>query len=261
MAQLRQSQQKPQLRVAILMIGNMRSFNITYTNLESSILKKYDCDIYVTTYDKRFNFKSQSNQQEEQMTEAKVRDIYGARTKSVTIVNQDAFIEPYWRIPGKFYACNDALDRLFTIQKLAMLAYDVFRGECTRNNRIYDIIIKMRPDILMRDQIILNFSMNDNQIIIPANDSGGGFNDHIAYGKPRVMARYLSYYKFFNEVDRSEIDGQCDVSWIESGVRKNLVLARIDIIREPIRYEILRDVKPQKVVYTGKGAFYVKKYC
>lgn len=254
-------QVKVQPKVAVLLIGNMRSYNITRSNLDTHLQRFYDCDLYITTYNKRFNFKSTPTAQDEDITEEKIREVYGSCVKHITIVNQDSFVEPYVRIPGKHYVCNDALDRLYTIQKLAMLAYDVFRGECTRNNRCYDMIIKMRPDIYLREKLLLNFSIKDNQIIVPANDSGGGFNDHMAYGKGRVMLKYFTYYRCFHDIDRLDGDNSCDVSLIESGLRKNLVVANIEITREPIKYDILRDVKPQRVIITGKGQYYVKKYC
>lgn len=262
MALRQQIQQvKVQPKVAVLLLGNMRSYNITRSNLDTFLQRFYDCDLYITTYNKRFNFKSSPNAQDEEITEEKIRSIYGPCVKHVTIINQESFVEPYIRIPGKHYTCNDALDRLYTIQKLAMLAYDVFRGECTRNNRCYDMVIKMRPDIYLREKLSLNFSINDSQIIVPANDSGGGFNDHMAYGKGRVMSKYFTYYRSFHDVDRIEGDGSCDVSLIESGLRKNLIMNHIDIIREQIKYDILRDTKPQRVIIMGKGQYYVKKYC
>ena len=247
-------------KLAILMIGNMRSFNITYSKFEQHVLSQYDCDLYFTTYDKRFNFKACPNSTEEPMTEEKIRDVYGRTVKQITIVNQDAFVEPYKRLIGKYYICGGDLDRLYTIQKLATMAYDIFRGECTRNNKIYDIVIKMRPDMLFHEKLVINFSISDNNVIVPTNDSGGGFNDHMAYGRGKAMSKYFSYYRKFYEIDNLDNGRACDVSLIESGLRRNMEVARVDIIREPVRYEILRDIKPKKVVYTGKGQFYVRTF-
>lgn len=183
----------------------------------------------------------------------------------MTIVNQDTFTESYLRVGGKNYMFNGDLDRLFTIQKLCMIAYDTFRGECFRNNRHYDIIVKMRPDIFLHEKLNINIAMTDNQIVVPTRDSGGCFNDHIAFGKSRVMERYLTYYRTFHEIDRLDGGRACDVSIIEAGVRKNLDVARIEIVRNNIKYEILRDIKPQKIQYFGnnknkKNNFFIKKY-
>jgi hypothetical protein len=104
----------------------------------------YNCDLYITTYDKRFNIKHNNHLKEEITTDASIRSVYGKYVKSLTIVNQDTFIEPYLRVGGKNYMFNGDLDRLFTIEKLCMIAYDVFRGECSRNNRHYDVIVKMK---------------------------------------------------------------------------------------------------------------------
>jgi hypothetical protein len=180
----------------------------------------------------------------------------------LTIIPQETFIEQYTQIKGKCYKFGNELNRLFTIQKLSMLAYDIFKGECERNNKRYDIIIKMRPDILLHERFNIDLSISNNQIIIPARDSGGCFNDHIAYGKSKVMERYFTYYRTFHEIDRLEGGNECDVSIIESGLRKNLDIAKIEIIRSPINYEILRDIKPQRIVFTGKGKgqYFIKKY-
>lgn len=246
-------------RVAILMIGNMRSFNITQHSLGNFLMQHYDCDLYITTYEKRFNFKGQGIN-EELISEQKIREIYGDRVKHITIIEQDPFVEPYIRIQGKHYCCGGDLDRLYTIQKISTLAYDVFRGECTRNNRFYDMIIKMRPDILLKARLELNFSLNDNQIVVPNNDSGGGFNDHMAYGKSKSMSRYMTYYKTFHEIDHLDDGRACDVSLIESGLKKNLDHHKVEIFRVPIPYEIVRDTKPHRVMYGQNGQFYIKKF-
>lgn len=248
------------LKVAILIIGNMRSYTNTIRNLELNLLNLYNCDIYVTTYNKRHNMKSSNNIKEEEITEENVRNVYGKYVKHVTIINQDTFTEPYMRLKDKHYVFNDALDRLFTIEKLKTLAYDIFRGECSRYGRHYDFIIKIRPDLLMNDKFIINQHLNDNQIIAPSNDSGGGFNDHIAYGKPKAMAKYMTYYSTFNDIDKLDGGRACDVSFIEAGLRKYLEFSSLDVIRHPIRYTVVRDIKPQKVVFVGNGKFFIRKY-
>lgn len=251
-----------QLKVAIILLGNMRSFNITYKNLEAYLLQPFNCDLYIFTYDKRFNSKYSGNVREEIMSEVQIRSVYGRYVKHLTIINQDSFVEKFTRMKDKTYMFDAELDRLYTIQKLAMLACDVFNGECSRNNYHYDYVIRMRPDIMLTDRFNINLSINDNQIIVPSNDSGGGFNDHIAYGKPRVMTKYLTYYRSFHEVDRLDGGRACDVSIVEAGLRKHLEVSRLEILRHPIHYTILRDVKPQRIIFTGNknGQFFVKRY-
>jgi len=195
---------------------------------------------------------------EEYVNEQQIRNVYGKYIKNITIINQERFIEHYSRRNGKSYIFTNDLDRLFTMHKLCMTAFDIFRGECYRNNRTYDIIIKIRPDLLLNDRFVLVPSLNDNQIVVPSNDSGGFFNDHIAYGKNQAMTKFLSSYKSFNEVD----DSGCDVSVVEAGLKRHLETSDVNIIRNPIKYVILRDIKPQRVVYAGnkRGQFFVKKY-
>jgi len=248
------------LKVAILIMGNMRSYTNTAHNLELNLLNLYNCDIYVTTYDKRHNMKSNNNIKEEEMTAEIIQSVYGKYVKHVTIINQDTFTEPYVRVKDKHYVFEPMLDRLFTIEKLKTLAYDIFRGECSRFGRHYDFIIKIRPDLLLNDRFVINQNLGENQIVVPSNDSGGGFNDHIAYGKPKVMAKYLSYYSSFNEIDKLDGGKACDVSFIEAGLRKYLEVSGLDIIRHPIRYTVVRDIKPQKVVFVGNGKFFVRQY-
>lgn len=249
-----------QQRIAVLLIGNMRSYNITYRNLEAYLLQPYNCDVYVITYDKRFNIKYSGNMKEEIITGEEVKSLYGKYLKHITIIPQDTFVEPFNRMKDKSYMFGAELDRLYTIQKLTMMSYDIFRGECARNNRYYDFVVRMRPDIMLNEKFDINFSLTDNQIIIPSNDSGGCFNDHLAYGRPRVMSKYFTYYKSFYDIDRMDGGRACDVSIIEAGLRKHLEVSRLEIIRHPIKYNILRDVKPQKIIFTGKGQYFVKKY-
>ena len=249
-----------QPKIAVLLLGNMRSFNNTFRNMDAYLLSPYNCDVYVITYDKRFNMKGNTQIREEIINEEMIRTIYGRYLRHVTIINQDNFLEHCIRIPNKSYTCGNELDRLYTIQKLLMTAYDIFRGECARNNLYYDFIIKMRPDMYLNDRMIINTSLNDNQIVIPSNDTGGGFNDHMAYGKPRVMSTYMNYYRYFHDIDNLDGGTGCDVSIIESGVRKNLDVKGIEIFREAIKYVVLREIKPQKIIFTGKNNYFIKKF-
>lgn len=251
-----------QPKIAVIMTGNLRSYCITFRNLENYLLQPYKCDVYITTYDKQFNIKGGGNIKEDIISESNVRNVYNKYLKHLTIIPQDTFVEQYTKIKDKHYKCENEINRLYTIQKLSMLAYDIFKGECERNNRRYDIIIKMRPDILLRERFNIDMTINNNRIVVPARDSGGCFNDHLAYGRSKVMERYFTYYRTFHEIDRLEGGNACDVSIIEAGLRKNLDVVGIEIIRSPINYEILRDNKPQKIVYlgNGKGKFFVKKY-
>lgn len=249
-------------KIAVILTGNLRSYYITFRNLENYLLQPYNCDVYITTYDKQFNIKGGGNIKEEIVTRTNVQNIYGKYLKHLEIVPQDTFVEQYSKIKDKKYKFDNELNRLFTIEKLSMMAYDIFRGECERNNRKYDIIVKMRPDVLLHERFNIDLTITNNRIVVPSRDSGGCFNDHIAYGRQKVMERYFTYYSTFHEIDRLEGGNSCDVSIIESGLRKNLDVAGIEIIRCPINYEILRDVKPQKIIYMGKGKgqFFVKRY-
>lgn len=57
-------------KIAVLLIGNLRSYNITFRTLESYLLAPYNCDLYITTYDKRFNIKHNNHIKEEIISEA-----------------------------------------------------------------------------------------------------------------------------------------------------------------------------------------------
>lgn len=247
-------------KIAIILVGNMRSFSVTFKRLDEYFMQHYQCDVYITTYDKRFNTKGGGGYKEEIVTEESVKNIYGKYLKHLVILNQDTFSEHYNRLAGKHYTFDGDLDRLYTIHKITTLAYDIFRGECVKNNRTYDIIMKVRPDFLITDILNINPSLTDNQIIVPSNNSGGSFNDHFAYGKPKAMEKYLTYYRTFHEIDRLDDGKACDVSIVEDGLRKHLDVNKIEIIRTPVNYMLLRDIKPQKIMFAGKGQFFVKKY-
>jgi hypothetical protein len=118
----------------------------------------------------------------------------------------------------------------------------------------------MRPDLLLNDRFVINQHLGEKQIVIPSNDSGGGFNDHLAYGRPQTMMKYMKYYSSFNDIDNLDSGHACDVSFIEAGLRKHLEVAGLEIIRHPIHYTLVRDIKPQKVVFMGSGKYFIRKY-
>lgn len=242
------------MKVAVLLIGNMRTYNITSKYLIKYLLQPYDCDLFITTYDKRFNFISQCS--DDKIDEQHIRSLYGKYLKNMTIINQHDFFSHYEHICGKYYSHQIELDRYFTIEKLLFVAYEKFNTFINDNNKHYDIIVKLRPDILLKQQFVINIPINENMLVVPQCDSGFMFNDHIAYGSLKSMKIYLTYYEKFKSIDEQNL---CDVSMLEYGIKKNLDICNINIIRENINYEIIRDAKENKIIYFGKGKKYYTK--
>jgi len=246
------------LNVAVIMIGNLRSNIGTFDRLKKYLFDLYNCDLYITTYNKRYNVKwADCEDQEKLVSEPETVALYKDYLKQITIVDQNEFFEKYTKLENKEYAFGGDLDRLYTIEKFIMTAYDIFRRECHTHNRRYDIVLKIRPDTYLHQELDLTMHLNDDQIVVPNVDSGAGFNDHLAFGKPGIMERYFTYYQNFAEIDQSGVD----VSKIEFGLQKHLENSGVEIKRMVIKYMLRKDARQQRIMFFSKKKkdFYVKR--
>lgn len=76
------------------------------------------------------------------------------------------------------------------------------------NNINFDIIMRVRNDVLFQTDICVNEyidKINDNVLIIPSFASWTGVNDRFAIGNKNVMSIYMSMIKFANDYNNYPI--------------------------------------------------------
>lgn len=174
------------MKIAILLIGHIRTWDICKQNFKDTFLNEHDeIDVFLETY----------------------YDIY-RKDYSIRKENEKLIIENEEQIKNRFSGINVVQ---FSIEKQsdknadesqknkiekAFLNFNNYESQ----NGEYDLIIKSRPDLFFEKKIIYDDynDLDENKLIL-----GKGITDHIndtfALGKSNSMKKYLNRFSLVAE--------------------------------------------------------------
>jgi hypothetical protein len=221
------------MKIALLLTGFLRSYKSNYLNLYHYFIKKYNPDIYCISWDL----------QEDNILINK--DIYNLYNNVINCkveplisynINKKEFI-PLLRENDVFLHNSRAKEhgsywanRLIDQWKLVNEGYKLID-----NPNKYDIIFRLRYDILLHQEVFLK---KNNSLNIPHDIGGWNFSDHMAYGNNEIMKIYCNLY---NNIEKLYIDYNIDITHaIEMPkfyISKNLINWEYD---SSIKYGILK---------------------
>ena len=187
------------MKIALCLSGHLRTFEQTQNSLSQFILKKYNPDIFIHTWDKlgfACNYKSDRFLHDTSNKLSQIERLY--RPKKI-IVESSKFIEqlkleadeyaPHLKHAPKhvghmasmfykIYACNE-LRKIFELE----------------TGNFYDYIIRCRADLLFENILSLPEPIEKNIVLIPGFISGAGwYTDQFAFGDSDSMDIYSSLY-------------------------------------------------------------------
>lgn len=236
--------------VAVLLIGHMRSFLKVQENLHKYLLNSefYNCDVYITTYNMLDHVKGirEFEQPKMNIDLEQIKSTYGSLLKDIQVIDQDTFCEQYTKIPNKNYRNAGSISRMYSIERLKYVAYTNFKSNFYSADK-YDFILKSRPDIMLNAEFPDFRTLDKNDLITPLHNSGGGFNDQVAFGTVETIDKYMTYYLHFAEMDKllKDDENDYDVSVIEFGLKKYLEYEHVNLIRYDLKFHIERE-NPQQ---------------
>jgi len=195
------------MRVAVLLTGFCRTFGEVYPSIEEHLIKKYNADVFITTWNRRDNrntkqvlashvthddFKNVMNLRAcsifdiENYQKNRIPFVQNSRPDDV-MVNDPRAIEH-----GEFWA-NRLRDQWYLVNQGSKSILDK-----------YDVVVRSRLDIAFR-KIVLT---ETEELHVPKDSSGvWDFSDHMAFGNHRVMGKYCSFYEHMqNAYDKHNVD-------------------------------------------------------
>jgi len=182
------------LKVAICISGHLRTFESNFQSLKDNILNKYDCDIFVHTWDlmgsaHRFTDNKLHLVDANKYLE-KIQLLYKPKKIIIEPFRYFELTETVQRgnIPGRdgagtvsmFYkieACN-------TLKK----EYEQEKG------MTYDCVIRFRSDLNIEAPLPIGPHTDLTALHVPVYGNYGGINDQLAFGNSAVMDSYSSLY-------------------------------------------------------------------
>jgi hypothetical protein len=181
---------KNNMKVAVILTGYLRTFNLTHYSFIDNFLNHYDCDVYCSSW---------INQENGHPIDENSFSCLKKYLKSFKLNDYNKYHNTNPRIE-KLDRANDVFDinprakqhGLYWGNRLLDQWYLVKDGYFQINNpEKYDIIFRLRFDSLINSKII--FQIN-NYINIPNDVGGWSFSDHMAYGSNIVMKKYCNLF-------------------------------------------------------------------
>lgn len=196
-------------RIAIQFFGHLRTFDRCYPLLKKHLLNKYDCDLFMHTWDVynhntatwHTNFKNVNKQ----VNKEKILTKLGIKPEQIHIEHQGIYSTGKYIARGREWS----LQGLMSMYHSMKAANELREKYQKKHNIKYDFVVCIRPDILLEEDLNLDRFINDEQNIdgdnfyIPGrvpNRDLYGFNcmevvDLLFFAKPEAMTQFCSNLK------------------------------------------------------------------
>ena len=194
-------------KIAIIFYGLSRSLSNTINSIKENILNvlksnNIDYDIYIHNYKIYGKYKNiWSGEDTENFHNEDVETIlnpkYFLSDEQIHIENSIDFNQYYTFLHWNGYFPENMVKYMIKNLVLALYSKNKIIELFNKHIAEYDYAIISRPDMEFTNKININYfnELNDNNIIIPEQDSYEGCNDRFCIGKPSIISYYGSLYK------------------------------------------------------------------
>ncbi|GAK85498.1 hypothetical protein JCM19238_3087 [Vibrio ponticus] len=230
------------MKVAVQLFGHLRSYESTYEYLFAHILDKYDCDVFIHTWDELEHrdptwHKQNYDIPDNNVNAQKVKGIYSP--KNILIESNVSVRE------------NGFFNRDITLRGLKAMLYSQYkvnqiREEYQETHGVeYDFVITLRPDVLVLAELDLNryvqeFSFSDRASVHFSNGMHVHMDgtkkiltplaiDLFFIAKPKVAgdicSSYINFNKYYVDYSSTYIDdiNASEASYLEAIQSKGIV--------------------------------------
>lgn len=196
------------MKIALCLSGHLRNFEKTYPALSFHLIKNYDVDVFIHTWDKlgfSCAFKTDQTLNDTSTKESEIRRLY--KPKSMIIEPSD-FVEDLKR-QGDEYAPH-LRNEPKHVGHMASMFYKIYACNELKNKyqrdtgTQYDWVIRCRADLLFQSNVEIPKEQKAGVVWTPrAGSSPDWCNDQFAIGSPNEMDLYSSVFFDISEYFRS----------------------------------------------------------
>ena len=190
-------------RIAIQFFGHLRTFEKCFPSLKRRLLNHYDCDIFMHTWD-MYNHNTQTRHKNANKTVDKqyLMKKLGISEEQIIIEHQEIYNTGHYRGRG----CTFGLQGIVSMYRSINTVNNIREKYQKKHKVKYDMVVCIRPDILLTDSLKLEKYINDefNQdgknFYFPGrlpDRTIYGFNcveliDLLFFAKPDAMTKFCS---------------------------------------------------------------------
>ena len=184
------------MRIAVLLSGHLRTWEFCKQNFIDNIQQngKYEVDVFVHIHDHLFNPHNHTwNEQKEDILITNNTNIFdGINIKDIVIDTEEQYKKEYM---DNYINYSNNIFLPTYIQGIKLKLCNLLRKNYEEKYNVkYDLVVRMRPDILLFSPLNYDDIIKRNKNVI-VNCYGGtwGFpNDMFAIGKPEEMDLYCN---------------------------------------------------------------------
>ena len=197
------------MKIAVQLFGHMRTFKKCYRALQKHLLSKYDCDVFIHTWDVynhntktwHTNFKNVNKK----VDQNKIMKIYGIGPEQIKIEHQRTYSKDKFISRGREWALQGLMSMYRSVK-----AGNALREKYQKKHKVkYDLVVCIRPDILLFEDLNLDKYIDDKLNTDGKNVYFTGHSvdrdmygmnyfetvDLLFFGKPDAMTKFCSDLK------------------------------------------------------------------
>jgi len=223
------------LKVAICLSGHMRTFENNFQSFKDNILSKYDCDVFIHTWDiMGSSFRFTDNKLHLVNTQKYLEKIELFYNPKKIVIEPFRLFDLTPLMKQRAVHGRDAGGTISMYYKIE--ACNNLKKEYEKeNNMTYDCVIRYRSDLHLDQPFPLTTGTDLSAIHVPMYGNFGGINDQLAFGNSALMDIYCSLYSNIENL-------------LQNGANLNpekLLMAHVNsynipIIKDYIKYSIRR---------------------
>lgn len=223
------------MRIAIAFSGHLRSFQQCGNSIAKNIIAPLNADVFVSTYQTVGHYAYYDRNTVRMSTHSVLNDIRSLFAPKLIQYNSapSRNFERYRKYLSDARSHNSVLSMFEKEQK----GLELVKAYEQSNNVKYDVLIRMRPDVFVENQISISDvenSINDGCLYVPAFAHFYGINDQFAFGRYDIMETYFS---LFSNIDN--LVGRCKFI-PEHLLKLHLIDHKIKVKQTDIQYFIQR---------------------
>ena len=198
------------MKIAIQLFGHLRTYDKCYQYLKNHLLNKYDCDVFMHTWSS-MDHNTKTHHDNRMVSSTSVYPLKESLVRRITRDKENIIIEDqHNKDMGEIITIHNMRISIFGIKSMfySMGKVNELREKYQRKHNInYDIVLFIRPDILLKKDFDINFFLCglscdeiENGFFTTGYPFFGiqndlkniGLSDVLFFGKPSVMSDIFS---------------------------------------------------------------------
>jgi hypothetical protein len=186
----------------------MRKFQETFPSLNTHLLSKYDCDVFIHTWDKMGYWSAYKSDATQGNTQTHIPVIEQLYKPKKMIVEDSGFVEEL-KAQGNVYAPH-LMREPKHVGHMASMFYKIWAANEVRKfheretGTQYDWVVRVRPDLIFHAPINMPLAKTPGKAYISRQQcSPGWLNDQFAIALPNDMDLYSSFFFHMEEYFRA----------------------------------------------------------